>query len=225
MRALLAFLLLLTACDEGPSADLVYEGRTACSDAAHGGEAYFNDTMLPEFFTPYCLYCHSSELEGELRHGAPQTLNYDVYASAKSLNATTWARVASAEMPPLGRLPSAEEYAMLLDFLNCSAPDTSDLMEDLIACPDTSLAYADIEPVFDEHCTRCHHSALSGGDRNGAPPGRDWDQPQALRDAGVDLVWRRVFDGEMPLGGPALIEANADHARALHAYLSCGAPD
>lgn len=227
MRAILLLLLGLAACDEGPSSELAYEGLTACEDPAHGTEAWFADTMKPEFFDPYCSYCHSSERQGDERHGAPEGLDYDVFDRATDRNLTTWARVASAEMPPLGALPSQEGYAQLLEFLNCTSEDTSAFEPELGACSDASLTYADAAPAFEAHCTRCHHSALvTGGDRSGATPGFDWDLPSSIRAAGVDLLWERVFEGRMPAGASeSLLVTDPDDARAIHAYLSCDAPD
>ncbi len=227
LAALSLAALSLAACDEGPSDDLVYTGRSACVDPGLGTQAHFDEVLLPDVFGPYCLYCHSTEREGEDRHGAPADLNYDDYASATSRNATTWARVASAEMPPLGALPSQDAYRALRDFLDCSSVDNSPFEADLGDCEDPAPAYADIKPVFDEHCTRCHHSALAeGADRSFAPPGADWDQPAAIRARGPDLIWRFVFRGDMPLGADyVLLEDHPDDARALYRYLSCGAPD
>ncbi len=227
MRWLL-LLVLLVGCDEGPEPSLEYGGVAACDDPAHGTEAWFTDRMLPEFFTPYCLYCHSSEREGEQRHGAPASLNFDEFDSATSINPTTWARVASAEMPPLGRLPSQDEYAMLLDFLECTAVDNTALTEALGDCEEPEPVYAEVESIFDEHCTRCHHSGLSGADRSGAPDGLDWDSAAAIRGYGPHRLWARIFSDTMPqdrAGDGVLVEQSPQDARALHAYLSCNAPD
>ena len=222
MRAALLLVLLLTSCDEGPAPELAYGGLTACEDPAHGTEAWFTETMLPRVFSPYCLYCHSVEREGAERHGAPVGLDYDVFRSAATLQATTWQRVELAEMPPLGALPSQEDYALLLEFLNCTSEDTGDFVPDLGACRDTAPTQVDVAPVFDEHCTRCHHSALAAGDRGGAPLGRDWDQPQSIRDASAQLLWQRIFEGGMPfLAEESLLTSDPEDARALYAYLSC----
>jgi uncharacterized membrane protein len=35
---------------------------------------------------------------------------------------------------------------------------------------------------FAQHCTRCHSSTLTGGERNGAPAGYDWDVEATVRD-------------------------------------------
>ena len=116
---------------------------------------------------------------------------------------------------------------MLLDFLDCTSADNRAFEEQLGDCPDPGLSYADVEPVFDEHCTRCHHSALAeGADRGFSPPGRDWDLPASIRAATPALIWSRVYSGDMPLGAPYdLLEERTADARALYDYLSCGAPD
>ncbi|MCP4868235.1 MAG: hypothetical protein GY898_05905 [Proteobacteria bacterium] len=215
---------VLPACDQ-PVPDRTVEGYDACSDEAYRAEAYFNDVMLPTFFEPYCVYCHSTEREGEAdRHGAPAYLNFDDFESATSTNLLTWARVASREMPPLGRTPSTDELHRLIDWLNCTSPAPDRDVEELLAadCPDATSSYADVAGIFEEHCTRCHSSELVGGDRNGAPDGANWDDPQAVRDTGVDTVWSRLFHNEMPLGADPV---PTDQKLALYDWLSCGAPD
>lgn len=36
-------------------------------------------------------------------------------------------------------------------------------------------------PLFQAYCVRCHATALTGGDRNGAPPGYNWDDEASVR--------------------------------------------
>lgn len=226
MRRLLLILpltLLLPACDE-PVPDRTVEGYDACSDEGYRAEAHFTDVMLPTFFEPYCTYCHATEREGADRHGAPAYLNFDDFTSATSVNLLVWARVASREMPPLGRTPSTDELHRLIDWLNCTSPAPDRDVEELLAddCPEATVGYADVGAIFEEHCTRCHSSALSGGDRNGAPEGANWDDPQAIRDTGVDYVWSRLFANDMPLGADPVPTAQK---LQLYDWLSCGAPD
>ncbi len=122
--------LLLAGCDEEiPSSWRL--NAADCSDPANGTEEYFQSTIKPRVFEQYCAYCHWSDKEGEARHGATtdvigSELNYDVYAEATSRNGLTWGRVKARNMPPMGAVPTADEAALLLDFLNCSEPTGDD---------------------------------------------------------------------------------------------------
>ncbi len=220
----LLLLLLLCGCPEGPSEELQFEGHAGCEDEAHGTEAYFTETVAPEVFEPYCQYCHRSDREGPDRHGAPEYLNFDEYDSARSATALTWARAADATMPPVGALPSEAEYATLLEFLECATPDNRSFAEELGDCPDDSITYADVSPVFEARCNSCHSSSLVGGDRNGAPDGANWDDPAAIRGA-AELMWTYVFTAYMPIGQPDFLADSPEDALAIYDYLSCGAPD
>lgn len=215
-------LALSGGCDD-PLPDAGYEGADACSDPSLGTVQYFEQTMIPEFFEPYCLTCHSTTVQGAARRGAPGYLDFDAFDSATSVNAATWSRVASREMPPMAKTPSTAELELLVDWLNCTAP-ISGLPEELAAaCPDDSLTYVDdVGPIFEQRCTSCHSSALGAGDRGGAPESANYDTAAGARAVGEALIWRRIRDEEMPLGGPPVPE---DEARVLHAWLSCGAPE
>jgi hypothetical protein len=96
-----------------------------CADPSRGTEAYFESTMKPDFFEPYCSMCHWSD-RGNDRHGTPEDLNYDIYAEAISRNGVTWHRVSTYDMPPMGRVPDLDEMALLNEFLNCSLPAGDD---------------------------------------------------------------------------------------------------
>ncbi len=121
---LCSLLLLGTACDPAVPAGAI-TGDCDEANLARGGEAYFNDTMVPEIFEPYCSYCHwSDKVTPEERKGATVGLNYDDFESATSRNTTiagfgTWHEMANQTMPPMGRLPSTEEMQLVLDWINC----------------------------------------------------------------------------------------------------------
>jgi hypothetical protein len=133
-------------------------------------------------------------------------------------------------MQPVGRLVAVAFLLAACD----PGPDPDGAGDDpsgfdaaLGDCPDPAPAHADVEPVFDDHCTRCHHSARTDPeDRSFAPPGRDWDLPSSIRAAGPALLWSRIHDGAMPPdAAESLLESDPDDARDLYSYLSCGAPD
>ena len=115
-------LLALSACDPA-----VPDGSVTgdCEDLTMGGEDYFNETMVPEIFEPYCSYCHwSDKVTPEERKGATEGLNYDDFESVVGRNTDisgygTWHEMASRTMPPMGRVPSTEELQKVLDWINC----------------------------------------------------------------------------------------------------------
>ena len=115
--------LALAGCDD-PLPAVGFVGPEACVDPALGTLEYFEETMVPELFAPYCLPCHSTDRSGSERHGAPSYLDFDDFESAKSVNAAVWARVAAREMPPMAATPSTEELELLVAWLDCTAPAT-----------------------------------------------------------------------------------------------------
>lgn len=88
-------------------------------------------------------------------------------------------------------------------------------------CPDDSeVAWEDVEPIFTAHCTRCHDSARTGGERAGAPEGIDFDNPEAAL-VGASLSWTKVRAGTMPPSG-ALDEADQE---LLREWWACEGPE
>jgi len=89
------------------------------------------------------------------------------------------------------------------------------------ACPEgSSVTWADVEPLFSEHCTSCHSSALSEGERADAPLGYDYDSVESAR-AHPNWTWAEVTLGHMPPEG-----ALADQEQQLiREWLACDGPD
>lgn len=114
MRWLL--LLLLAGCDPaipegGPDA-------ASCADLSQGEAAWFESDVQPILET-YCAWCHWTDKDGEERHAAPPGVNFDDYDYIKPNTWLTWVRLKDGTMPPMGRMPSTEEYQTVLDFLSC----------------------------------------------------------------------------------------------------------
>ena len=217
------FAAALPSCDS-PVPEGSYEGVEACSDPSLRDAAYFDDVMLPDLFGPYCVACHSTEREGIDRHGAPDHVDYDDFASATSVHSLTWASVTSRNMPPMGRTPSTAELELLLDWLNCTAPVADYEIAEQLAddCPDPLITWADAGPAFADQCTGCHDSSLAVGDRNGAPESANYDTAAGVLAVGGDFVWQRIFDAEMPPGPDSVPQ---DQAELIWAWLSCGGPE
>lgn len=84
---------------------------------------------------------------------------------------------------------------------------------------DTFTGYA--QPMFQQFCTRCHASTLTGAARNGAPVGFDWDVESAVR---AQLPRIRGAVGVlnfMPLNEPR--PTCADRQRLVR-WIDAGAP-
>jgi uncharacterized membrane protein len=77
------------------------------------------------FMASYCTGCHSSELAGSARMGAPAGYNFDSYAGIRGFaNQIDLATVTNRRMPPPGRLaPSDDERALLGEWIACGLPE------------------------------------------------------------------------------------------------------
>ena len=81
-----------------------------------------------EFFANYCTRCHSSELSGAERHGAPAAYNWDELETVRE-HAALIDKMAAAGpdatntvMPPLDPRPTIDEREDLGEWLECGAP-------------------------------------------------------------------------------------------------------
>jgi hypothetical protein len=95
------------------------------------------------------------------------------------------------------------------------------------SCPPTeTLTYANFgKPFADKYCIGCHNSALTGGDRNGAPEGYNWDQVEAIREFAMKIDGAAASgpgftNTKMPFGPPPTLEERTK----LGEWLACGAP-
>jgi len=66
---------------------------------------------------------------------------------------------------------------------------------------DGGVTYSEhVAPILDGHCIGCHSGYLEGADRNGAPPGVDFDTYEAAVESG-DAANVRIQAGSMPPSG------------------------
>lgn len=88
-------------------------------------------------------------------------------------------------------------------------------------CPDGSTVdWAEVSVLFDEHCISCHSTSLTGADRQNAPAGYDYD----TYDVAIEhptMSWTEVKLGHMPPSG-ALSDADKETIRAWYA---CETPE
>ena len=89
------------------------------------------------------------------------------------------------------------------------------------SCPsDSETVWADVEPIFTEHCIACHDSSLTGADRAGALEEYNYDSPEAAA-ASPNWTWAEVTLGHMPPSEPL---AEADQ-QLIREWLACGGPE
>lgn len=75
------------------------------------------------FLTTWCRACHSVDLEGDERQGAPAGIDFNVHADAVRFEDRIVARALGevADMPPLGG-PSVMEQVGFSDWIACGLP-------------------------------------------------------------------------------------------------------
>jgi uncharacterized membrane protein len=89
-------------------------------------------------------------------------------------------------------------------------------------CPDDAeSSWADVEPVFAAHCTRCHDADLEGEERSGAPEHIHFDSAEDAR-LNDFLTWSMVWSARMP---PDRDGMSDDEAWVVWEWLSCGGPE
>ena len=74
------------------------------------------------FFTRYCTSCHSSQLTGADRSGAPEAYDFDSEAAiAASIGIIRVVTLGDAPTMPPGGSPTATELSLLDEWLTCSS--------------------------------------------------------------------------------------------------------
>lgn len=88
-------------------------------------------------------------------------------------------------------------------------------------CADAALSWENTGgPILIGWCAPCHAGSLDTADRQGAPPGVDFDTLEASRPFADRIVERAVTSLDMPLGGPL---TDQDQLRLLD-WIGCGMP-
>jgi uncharacterized membrane protein len=82
-------------------------------------------------------------------------------------------------------------------------------------------------PTFSEvsiwpKCTNCHASTLTGGDRQGAPEGINFDN-YADAVAHADKALDEVDEGAMPIPDASIV--TEEEKQSLAAWVECGTPE
>lgn len=85
-------------------------------------------TFGEQFMTTYCTGCHSSQLEGAARRGAPEYHDFDTIDGIRAVAdhidqvAAAGPAVTNAAMPPGNKVPTEEERKKLGEWIACGAP-------------------------------------------------------------------------------------------------------
>lgn len=80
------------------------------------------DTFGAPFLISWCRGCHSREVAEEMRQLAPLDVNFDTLADVSRHGARIGLRAGpGGTMPPAGG-PSADERALLAEWIRCGAP-------------------------------------------------------------------------------------------------------
>lgn len=109
-----------------------------------------------------------------------------------------------------------EESAAIGDPSGAECPDDSDLTYDNFG-----------QMFFEDFCTRCHSSELTGNARNGAPVGHDFDSLEGIR-AVADHIDQFAAAGpdsvnvDMPPTNP---KPSTEERELLGEWLACDAPE
>jgi uncharacterized membrane protein len=121
--------LLATTTLACGSADDVELGEPSGAECPAGSTLTY-ETFGRDFTTSYCTACHSSELVGAARHGAPSDHNFDTLDGLRAGHPTHVDAVAAAGplhvntvMPPKGEpAPSEHERRQLGEWIACGMP-------------------------------------------------------------------------------------------------------
>ncbi len=122
----LALLLVVAAC--GPETVFGPPTESVCPD----GSTITYDNFGKNFMTKYCTRCHSSELTGADRQGAPSFHDFDtlygIRAVSDHVDETTAAGPAATNtgMPPDKPAPTLDERKQLGEWIACGLPGTPD---------------------------------------------------------------------------------------------------
>lgn len=98
----LVLVLAAGACDPG--------------DCPEGSTVAWED--VEPLFSEHCNSCHSTDLTGLDRAGAPVGYDYDTMEAARSHPNWTWAEVKLGHMPPSGSLSEVEQE-LIREWLAC----------------------------------------------------------------------------------------------------------
>lgn len=128
--------------------------------------------MRDSVFVPVCLNCHDSNKSGSERNGAVPGVDFDTFELARGDSERGNIRVQAGTMPPasFGQLTDSQKSAFQ-DWVWLDTPSGEFVTFETV-----------VDSLFTPSCILCHDSNKSGGDRNGAPDGVDFDTYESAVD-------------------------------------------
>lgn len=120
MRRWLLFLALACGCG---GAEAVDDGGGFADRPCPEGSVLTWESFGGPFLRNWCTGCHSADVAGPARYGAPDGVDFDTKAAARAWRERIWLRAGDANdtMPPAGG-PGPEERERLAEWLACGAP-------------------------------------------------------------------------------------------------------
>lgn len=92
---------------------------------------------------------------------------------------------------------------------------------DRVCDVETPVTYAQVAQVFEPNCLHCHHSDLSGGNRDGAPDDVNFNT-YALAKQNANRANTQLLLGNMPLDNPGSVPD--EQACLIEAWMEQGFP-
>jgi hypothetical protein len=129
MRALALLLVIALAACPGNGSVFGPPTESVCPPA---GTSLTYENFGQGFMETYCTRCHSSELVGSARHGAPSFHDFDSLFGSKAvsdhIDETTASGPAATNtgMPSDGDEPTLEERQQLGEWIACGMPSDTD---------------------------------------------------------------------------------------------------
>ena len=77
---------------------------------------------LEQGILPICRRCHSEQVVGAARNGAPEPINFDTYEQVANAAEIASYMVRSRIMPPNGQEPTEEQRQALYQWTECGRP-------------------------------------------------------------------------------------------------------
>ena len=126
LTALAALAVTLSACGGDDHADDHADGEgVSTGNSCPPGRPLTYETFGEPFMEQYCVRCHSSELEGADRSGAPEGHDFDsiggilLVADHVDQYAAAGPDATNTVMPPTDPKPSTQERELLGEWLAC----------------------------------------------------------------------------------------------------------
>lgn len=119
------FALGIAACDDAHEEE--HEGQ-ATGALCPSDNTLSYDTFGKAFMADYCVDCHSSEVKGSARRGAPAGTDFDTLAAIRlhsghiDAHAAAGPKAVNDEMPEEDPRPTLEQRIQLGQWLACGAP-------------------------------------------------------------------------------------------------------